>query len=92
MNWRKSDLSPREKAMLEFALAVSQADDITDDHFKKLEVHGFDREDAWDIAAISAFYAMANRLAHFVNLIPNKEFYLMGRTSDGKIQRELTAP
>ncbi|XP_058528695.1 uncharacterized protein LOC101516246 [Ochotona princeps] len=84
VNWRKSDLSAREKAMLEFALAVSQADDITDDHFKKLEVHGFNQEDAWDIAAISAFYAMSNRLANFVNLVPNKEFYFIGRTSEVK--------
>lgn len=84
MNWRKSDLSAREKAMLEFALAVSQADDITDDHFKKLEAHGFNQEDAWDIAAISAFYAMSNRLANFVNLVPNKEFYFIGRTSEVK--------
>ncbi|XP_053424455.1 uncharacterized protein LOC128569858 [Nycticebus coucang] len=93
VNWRKSDLPAREKAMLEFALAVSRADDITDDHFKKLEVHGFNQEDAWDIATISAFYAMCNRLAQFVNLIPNKEFYMMGRTSDVKdVKSELTAP
>ncbi|XP_012576695.1 PREDICTED: uncharacterized protein LOC105853281 [Condylura cristata] len=90
MNWRKSDLSAREKAMLEFALAISQADDITDDHFKKLKVHGFNQEDAWDIAAIVAFYAMCNRLALFVSLVPNKEFYLMGRTSD--VRREPAAP
>lgn len=56
MNWRKSDLPAREKAMLEFALAISRADDITDDHFKTLEVRGFNREDAWDIASISAFF------------------------------------
>ena len=93
INWRKSDLPAREKAMLEFALAISQADDITDDHFKKLEVRGFNQEDAWDIAAISAFYAMSNRLAHFVNLVPNKEFYLMGRTNDVKdIRSEPAAP
>lgn len=79
--------------MLEFALAISQADDITDDHFKKLEVHGFNQEDAWDIAAISAFYAMSNRLANFVNLVPNKEFYFIGRTSDVKdIKSELAPP
>ncbi|KAG8512191.1 hypothetical protein J0S82_002339 [Galemys pyrenaicus] len=93
MNWRKSDLSAREKAMLEFALAISQADDITDDHFRKLKVHGFTQEDAWDIAAIAAFYAMSNRLALFVSLVPNDEFYLMGRTSDVKeIMREPAAP
>ncbi|XP_019584710.1 uncharacterized protein LOC109446079 [Rhinolophus sinicus] len=93
VNWRKSDLPAREKAMLEFALAVSRADDITDDHFRKLEVHGFNREDAWDIATISAFYAMSNCLANFVSLVPNKEFYLMGRTSDVKdIKSDPAAP
>nr|XP_059869360.1 uncharacterized protein LOC132426587 isoform X2 [Delphinus delphis] len=93
VNWRKSDLPAWEKAMLEFALAISRADDITDDHFKKLEVHGFNQEDAWDIAAISAFYAMSNCLAHFVSLVPNKEFYLMGRTNDVKdIRSEPAAP
>lgn len=93
VNWRKSDLPAREKAMLEFALAISRADDITDDHFRKLEVHGFNREDAWDIATISAFYAMSNCLANFVSLVPNKEFYLMGRTSDVKdIKSDSAAP
>lgn len=79
--------------MLEFALAISRADDITDAHFKKLEVHGFSREDAWDIATISAFYAMFNCLANFVNLVPNKEFYLMGRTNNVKdIKSESAVP
>ncbi|XP_057647172.1 uncharacterized protein LOC130888268 [Chionomys nivalis] len=93
INWRKSDLPAREKAMIEFALAVSQADDITDDHFKKLEMHGFSREDAWDIATITAFYAMANRLVHFIDIIPNKGYYSLGRDKDAKqIENELTAP
>ncbi|XP_043833551.1 uncharacterized protein LOC122735819 [Dromiciops gliroides] len=81
VNWKKADLSPRELAMLEFALAVSRADDITEEHFKKLELQGFDREDAWDIASISAFFCMSNRIAHFIDLIPNKEFYSLGRTN-----------
>ncbi|XP_059110257.1 uncharacterized protein LOC131903599 isoform X1 [Peromyscus eremicus] len=93
INWKKSDLPAREKAMVEFALAVSQADDITDDHFKKLEMHGFNREDAWDIATITAFYAMANRLVHFIDIIPNKGYYSLGRNSETKqIESELTAP
>ncbi|XP_038625350.1 DDB1- and CUL4-associated factor 10 isoform X2 [Tachyglossus aculeatus] len=82
VNWKQADLSDREEAMLEFALAVCRADDITEEHFKKLEAQGFDREDAWDIAAISAFFAMSNRIAHFTSLVPNKEFFSMGRTSD----------
>ena len=79
--------------MLERVLAISQADDVIDDCFKKLQVHSLNQEGTWDIAAISAFYAMSNRLAHFVNLVPNKEFYLMGRTNDVKdIRSEPAAP
>ncbi|KAM8792618.1 uncharacterized protein ACNFOS_013846 [Eudromia elegans] len=80
VNWKLADLSSRELAMLEFALAVCQAHNITEEHFQKLEAHGFDREDAWDIGMISAFFAMSNRIAHFIDLRPNKEFYTMGRT------------
>ncbi|XP_044295564.1 uncharacterized protein LOC123028108 isoform X2 [Varanus komodoensis] len=79
VNWKKADLSDRERAMLEFALAVCRAENITEEHFQKLEAHGFDREDAWDIGAISAFFAMSNRIAHFTDLHPNSEFYTMGR-------------
>ena len=79
--------------MLGWVLAISQADDIRDDHFKKLQVHSLNQEDTWDIAAISVFYAMSNHLAHFVNLVPNKEFYLMGRTNVVKDTRsEPAAP
>nr|XP_044986256.1 uncharacterized protein LOC123453326 [Jaculus jaculus] len=93
INWRKSDLPAREKAMLEFALAVTQVEEITDDHFTKLQVHGFSREDAWDIATIAAFYAMANRLAHFISIIPNREFYTVGRTSSANNKKnELDSP
>ncbi|XP_055461245.1 uncharacterized protein LOC129675242 [Psammomys obesus] len=93
INWRKSDLPAREKAMVEFALAVSQADEITDEHFKKLEMHGFNREDAWDIATITAFYAMANRFVHFIDIIPNRGFYSVGRNNDTKqTENESTAP
>lgn len=65
--------------MLEYALAVCHAEIITEEHFQKLAAHGFDREDAWDIGAISAFFAMSNRIAHFLDLHPNQEFYTMGR-------------
>ncbi|XP_063996747.1 uncharacterized protein LOC135173632 [Pogoniulus pusillus] len=84
VNWKLADLSDRELAMLEFALAVCQANNITEEHFQKLERHGFDREDAWDIGMISAFFAMSNRIAHFVDLRPNKEFYTMGRMPRGE--------
>ena len=84
---------PGKRQCWNLHLLFSRADDITDDHFKKLEVHVFNQEDAWDIAAISAFYAMSSHLAHFVSLVPNKEFYLMGRTNDVKdIRSEPAAP
>lgn len=88
VNWKLADLSDRDLAMLEFALAVCRADDITEEHFQKLEKHGFDREDAWDIGMISAFFAMSNRIAHFVGLRPNPEFYSMGRTPRGERGKE----
>ncbi|XP_042311443.1 uncharacterized protein LOC121924240 [Sceloporus undulatus] len=79
VNWKMADLSARELAMLEFALAVCRAENITEEHFQKLEAQGFDREDAWDIGTISAFFAMSNRMAHFTDLHPNPEFFTMGR-------------
>ncbi|XP_032069132.1 uncharacterized protein LOC116505823 isoform X3 [Thamnophis elegans] len=85
VNWKQADLSDREVAMLEFALAVCRADNITEEHFQKLEVHGFDREDAWDIGSISAFFAMANRIALFTDMRPNPEYYNMDRQED-KVQ------
>ncbi|CAN0303551.1 unnamed protein product [Bubo scandiacus] len=88
VNWKLADLSDRDLAMLEFALAVCRADDITEEHFRKLERHGFDREDAWDIGMISAFFAMSNRIAHVVGLRPNREFYSMGRTARGAREGE----
>uniref|UniRef100_A0A8C8BQH9 Carboxymuconolactone decarboxylase-like domain-containing protein n=1 Tax=Otus sunia TaxID=257818 RepID=A0A8C8BQH9_9STRI len=88
VNWKLADLSDRERAMLEFALAVCRAEDITEEHFRQLERHGFDREDAWDIGAISAFFAMSNRIAHVVGLRPNPEFYSMGRTARGAREGE----
>ncbi|XP_049589646.1 uncharacterized protein si:ch211-175m2.5 [Syngnathus scovelli] len=79
VNYENAELQPRERAMLDFAMTVCRADTITDEHFKSLEEVGFDREDAWDIAAIAAFFAMSNRLAHLTDMQPNKEFYNMGR-------------
>ncbi|XP_069486472.1 uncharacterized protein [Ambystoma mexicanum] len=79
VNWEAADLGEREKAMLNFALVVSRAENIKDEHFKKLEENGLDSEDAWDIAMISAFFAMSNRIAHFIDLRPNAEFYSLGR-------------
>lgn len=84
VNYDNADLSPREHAMLDFAMAVCRSDTITEQHFQALEEHGFDREDAWDIAAIAAFFAMSNRLAHLTDMRPNVEFYNMGRVPRNK--------
>ena len=80
VNYRKADITPRQRAMLDFAMKVSQrAQDIDDADFAALQAHGFDDEDAWDIAAITAFFGLSNRMANFAGMQPNPEFYLMGR-------------
>ncbi|XP_073508021.1 uncharacterized protein [Phyllobates terribilis] len=79
VNPELADLNPRDRAMLEFALAVAKPENITEEHFGKLEEHGFNREDAWDIAMVTAFFAMANRIAHLTDMRPNEEFYILGR-------------
>lgn len=79
-NWRKADLSPRHAAMLEFAVKVSRAaEDVADADYAALAAAGFSDEDAWDIAAIAAFFAMSNRLANAFALRPNEPFFTMGR-------------
>lgn len=81
INYRKADVTPRQMAMLDFAVKASQrAQEIGEDDFAKLKTHGFDDEDAWDIGSISAFFAMSNRIANVFGLRPNDEFYAMGRT------------
>ena len=80
VNYRKADITPRQRAMLDFAMKVSQrAQDIDDADFAALQAHGFDDEDAWDIAAITAFFGLSNRMANFAGMQPNPEFFLMGR-------------
>ena len=80
VNYLKADITPRKKAMLDFAMKVCQhSDQIQDQDFAALHAHGFDDEDIWDIAAITAFFGLSNRMASFSNMMPNPEFYLMGR-------------
>lgn len=80
INYRQADLTPRQKAMLDFALKVSQqAEAIDDQDLVALRKQGFTDEDIWDIGAIAAFFALSNRMASLTGLWPNKEFYLMGR-------------
>jgi uncharacterized peroxidase-related enzyme len=85
VNYLKADISPRQKAMLDFAMKVClQSEQINDTDFAALHAHGFDDEDAWDIAAITAFFGLSNRMASFSNMLPNPEFYLMGRVPKQK--------
>jgi len=80
VNYRKADISPRQRAMLDFAMKVSlHSDQIEDADFAPLHAQGLDDEDIWDIAAITAFFGLSNRMASFSNMMPNPEFYLMGR-------------
>jgi uncharacterized peroxidase-related enzyme len=84
INHRKADLSPREMAMLDFALKVSlNAQGIDESDYQALYPHGFDDEDIWDIAAIAAFFGLSNRMVNFMSMRPNDEFYLMGRLPKG---------
>jgi uncharacterized peroxidase-related enzyme len=80
INYRKADITDRQKAMLDFALKVClKSHAIEDADFSILHQHGFDDEDIWDIAAITAFFGLSNRMASFSNMHPNPEFYTMGR-------------
>ena len=85
VNYRKADISPRQRAMLDFAMKVClHADTIEDADFEALHAHGFDDEDIWDIAAITAFFGLSNRMANFSHMLPNPEFYLLGRVPKPK--------
>jgi uncharacterized peroxidase-related enzyme len=80
VNHRKADITPRQRAMLDFAMKVClRSHEVEDADFQALHPHGFDDEDIWDIAAITAFFGLSNRMASFSNMMPNPEFYLLGR-------------
>src|SRR4051812_7072519 len=80
VNYRKADITDRQKAMLDFAMKVAfGAYAVGEDDFATLAQHGFDEEDAWDIAAIASFFGMSNRMANVTSMRPNEEFYTLGR-------------
>jgi len=80
VNYRKADITPRQKAMLDFAMKVSKdSRAIGDADFETLRGHGFTDEDIWDIAGITAFFGLSNRMANFMSMRPNDEFFAMGR-------------
>ena len=81
VNYRKADITARQKAMLAFALKVAtDSVAIDDDDFATLRTHGFADEDIWDIGGIAAFFALSNRMANLISMRPNDEFYLLGRS------------
>jgi uncharacterized peroxidase-related enzyme len=85
INYRKADITPRQKAMLDFAMHVSlDAASVGEDDLAELREHGFSQEDIWDIGAIAAFFALSNRMANLTSMRPNDEFYLMGRVPKAK--------
>ncbi len=83
VNYRKADITPRQAAMLDFAVKLATAPGtIGDADFVNLRNNGFDEEDIWDIGAISSFFGMSNRMANMIDMKPNHEFYVMGRNPD----------
>jgi uncharacterized peroxidase-related enzyme len=80
VNYRKAEITPRQEAMLDFALKVCRASgSVVEEDFDVLRAHGFTDADVWDIAAITAFFGLSNRMANVISMRPNDEFYLMGR-------------
>jgi len=80
INYRKADITPRQKAMLDFAMKVAlDSASVGDADFETLRQHGFNDEDIWDIGAVAAFFGLSNRMANMTGMRPNDEFYLMGR-------------
>jgi uncharacterized peroxidase-related enzyme len=85
VNHLKADITPRQRAMLDFAVKVClNSAAVSADDYAALHAHGFDDEDIWDIAAITAFFGMSNRIANAIGMRPNEEFYLMGRIAKPK--------
>lgn len=80
VNYRKADITERQKAMLDFAVKVSQkAHEVGDADFDELKRHGFNDDDIWDISGIASFFGLSNRMANVTNMRPNSEFYSLGR-------------
>ncbi|HZW21929.1 peroxidase-related enzyme [Noviherbaspirillum sp.] len=85
VNHLKADITPRQKAMLDFAIKVClRSHEVGDEDYEALRAHGFDDEDIWDIAAITAFFGLSNRMANIISMRPNEEFFLMGRVPRSK--------
>lgn len=80
INYRKADITPRQKAMLDFGMKVSaRAHEVNDEDFATLQAHGFTQDDIWDIAGIASFFGLSNRMANVTSMRPNDEFFTLGR-------------
>jgi uncharacterized peroxidase-related enzyme len=80
VNYNKAEITPRQRAMLDFAMKVAiESHAIADADFAALREAGFSDEDIWDIGAVAAFFALSNRMANMISMRPNEEFYLLGR-------------
>jgi uncharacterized peroxidase-related enzyme len=85
VNYRKADIPPRQRAMLDFAMKVClHSGELEDSDYTALHAHGFSDEDIWDIGAITAFFGLSNRMANLSGMLPNPEFYLLGRVPKQK--------
>ncbi|WP_342617983.1 peroxidase-related enzyme [Rhodoferax sp. GW822-FHT02A01] len=85
VNYRKADITPRQRAMLDFAMKVcNQSHAVDEADFEALQAHGFNDEDIWDITGITAFFGLSNRVASVTGMMPNPEFYLLGRVPRAK--------
>jgi uncharacterized peroxidase-related enzyme len=85
VNYRKAELTPRQRAMLDFAMKVcTDSATLAEADFARLREHGFTDEDAWDIGAITALFGLSNRMANLTSMQPNPEFYLLGRVPKAK--------
>lgn len=88
VDWRKADLTDRQKAMLGFAVKLAvQPADVTEHDLDELRKRGFSDDDIWDIGSITALFALSNRIAHLSAMRPNDQFYLMGRLSKDEMAR-----
>ena len=80
VNYRSADTTPRQRVMLDFAVKMArQPEEIEEADVQTLRGEGFSDEDIWDIGAITALFAMSNRLAHLTTMRPNDEFFALGR-------------
>ena len=85
VNYRKAEITPRQKAMLAFAMKVAtDSGALEDADYAAVRAHGFADEDVWDIGAIASFFALSNRMANLLSMPPNDEFFLMGRVPKAK--------